>query len=374
MDEIIIYISGIEDKRQEWKVVHQLVDIVVIVLFATLANADDWHEIEIFARNNEEVLRRYIELLNGVPSHDTIQRVMSSIKPEFFEGLQRLWNEMLNRGEGEKLKRILNIDGKTMRGNANKNQEALHVVTAWSKESGVCFGQKAVVGKGKEIPAIKDLLEIISVKQQVVTIDAIGTQTDIASKIRNGKGDYVLAVKGNQANLHEDIRIYFEDEDFLSQMKEQERYSRTIEKAHGQIEIREYFQTDHIDWLSGREQWKGLKTIGMSRNTYKKDGNETSETRYYISSLPPDIALFQASVRGHWAVESMHWHLDVTFREDHNQTLERTAAQNLNIIRKWALSILKLVNLGKSYSLKKKRFALGCGCGFSKYIDTLMAL
>jgi predicted transposase YbfD/YdcC len=365
---------GIEDKRQEWKVAHALLDIVMIVLFATLANADDWHEIEIFARNNEGELRRYIGLLNGVPSHDTIQRVMGSIKPEVFEGLQRMWNEMLNRGEGEKLKRILNIDGKTMRGNANKNQEALHVVTAWSKEGGVCFGQKAVNGKGKEIPAIKDLLEIISVKQQVVTIDAIGTQTEIAAKIRNGKGDYVLAVKGNQANLHEDIRTYFDDEEFLSRIKEQQGYGQTIEKAHGQIEIREYYQTDDIAWLPAREQWKGLKTIGMSRNTYKKDGKETSEMRYYISSLPPDISLFQASVRGHWAVESMHWHLDVTFREDHNQTLDKIAAQNLNIIRKWALSILKLVNLGKSYSLKKKRFALGCGCGFSKYVDALMTL
>jgi len=374
MDEIMIYISGIEDKRQEWKVVHQLVDIVVIVLFATLANADDWHEIAIFACNNEEVLRCYIELQNGVPSHDTIQRVMSSIKPEVLEGLQRLWNELLNRGEGEKLKKILSFDGKTMRGNANKNQEALHVVTAWSKEDGVCFGQKAVEGKGKEIPAIKDLLKIISVKQQVVTIDAIGTQTEIAAKIREGKGDYVLAVKGNQANLHEDIQMYFKDEAFLSKIKEQQGYSKTIEKAHGQIEIREYFQTDDIAWLSMREQWKGLKTIGMSRNTYKKPGKETSETRYYISSLPPGIALFQASVRGHWAVESMHWHLDVTFREDHNQTLDKIAAQNLNILRKWALSILKLLDLGKPYSLKKKRFALGCGCGFAKYVDALMAL
>ena len=372
MEEIMIYITGIEDRRQEWKVLHALVDIVVIVLFATLANADDWHEIEIFARNNEKVLRRYIELQNGVPSHDTLQRVMGSIKPEIFEGLQRLWNEMLNRGEGEKLKKILNIDGKTMRGNANKNQAALHVVTAWSKEGGVCFGQKTVDGKGKEIPAIKDLLEIISVKQQVVTIDAIGTQRDIAAKIRKGKGDYVLAVKGNQANLHEDIRFYFEDEEFLSKIKEQKGYSKTTEKAHGQIEIREYFQTDDIGWLSGRGQWKDLKTIGMSRNTYKKDGKETSETRHYISSLSPDIALFQASVRGHWAVENMHWHLDVTFREDHNQALDKTAAQNLNIIRKWALSILKLLDLGKSYSLKKKRFALGCG--FSKHIDTLMKM
>jgi len=196
----------------------------------------------------------------------------------------------------------------------------------FKRRGGVCFGQKAVEGKGKEIPAIKDLLEIISVKQQVVTTDARGIQTNIAAKIRSGKGDCVLAVKGNQANLHEDIRTYFEDEDFLSQMKKEEGYSRTIEKAYGQIEIREYFQTDDIGWLPGQKQWEVLETIGMSPYTYKEDGKETSETRYYISSLPLDIALFQASARGHWAVESMHWHLDVTFREDHNQILDKTAA------------------------------------------------
>lgn len=368
----MIYISGIEDHRQEWKVSHALKDIVVIVLFATLANADDWHEIEIFARNHEGLLRRYIELRNGIPSHDTMQRVMGSIQPAVFEGLQRAWNELLSAGEGEKLKRLLRIDGKTMRGNANKHQEALHVVSAWSKEQGVCFGQQAVDGKGKEIPAIKDLLDILSVKGQVVTIDAIGTQTEIAAKIRAGKGDYVLAVKGNQPNLHDDIRTYFDESAFLEKIKTQQGYLETVEKARGRIERREYYQTDDVSWLTGLEKWKGLKTIGMNRNTYKKDGKETTETRYYISSLAPDITLFQESVRGHWSVESMHWHLDVTFREDHNRTLDKTAAQNLNIIRKWALSILKLLDLGKPYSLKKKRFALSCG--FHKYVELLMAL
>jgi len=351
---------------------HQLKDIVLLVLFATLANADDWVEFEIFGKSNETLLKRYGEFTNGIPSHDTIQRVIGSIKPKVFEGLQQMWNEMLETNEGEKIKKLLSIDGKTMRGNGNQSQGALHVVTAWAKENGISFGQKEVIGKGKEIPAILDLLDTISVKNHVVTIDAIGTQGKIAQKIHKGGGDYVLAVKDNQKTLHEDIQLYFADKENSDKIKEHECYKKTKEKAHGQIEMREYYQTDAIKWLDPEGKWHGIRSIGMARNTYTKQDKKTTETRYYISSLPPDIDLFAESVRGHWAVESMHWHLDVTFREDANKTLERTSALNLNIIRKWALSILKTLDLGKKYSLKKKRFALNCN--FPQYIDALMAL
>jgi predicted transposase YbfD/YdcC len=347
-------------------------DIVVIVLLAKLANADDWHEIEIFAQKQEELLRKYVELANGIPSHDTIQRVMGMIKPEVMEGLQARWNEYMSRDEGEALKKVLSLDGKTMRGNGNKNQEALHVVSAWCKDEGICFGQKAACGKGNEIPLIKKLLGEISVKGHIVTIDAIGTQTEIAEMIVKGKGDYVLAVKGNQQTLFEEIKTYFADAEFVKTIREEGGYEETTEKAHGQIERREYYQTADIQWLTGRKQWKGLASIGMSRAINKKDGKETMEERYYISTLPVVPSLFRQSVRGHWSVESMHWHLDVTFREDSNKTLDKVAAENLNIIRKWALSILKLLDLGKPYSLKKKRFAL-C-CAFPEYIGKLMAL
>jgi len=372
MEELYIFLSGIEDERQEWKVEHKLADIVYIVLMAILANADDWQEIGIFAKENEEILRKYIPLKNGIPSHDTIQRVMSSIKPEVLQHVNILWNELINSNEGEKIKKILCIDGKTMRGSGNKNSEALHVVSAWSKENGVCFGQKSEDSKGKEIPMIKDLIDVVSVKDQVVTIDAIGTQTEIAEKIVKGKGDYVLAVKGNQGTLHEDIVIYFSDDEFISKMKSDGLYHKTTEKARSQIEIREYFQTGDIDWLPGKEKWKSIKSIGMTRTTCKSDKGESCEIRYYISSLTPDLELFSRSVRGHWAIESMHWHLDVTFREDNNQTIEKTAAENFNILRKLALSILKMFELDKKYSLKKKRFALSCG--FHKFIDKLMVL
>jgi predicted transposase YbfD/YdcC len=279
---------------------------------------------------------------------------------------------MLNTDEGEKIKQILNIDGKTSRGSGNKHHEALHTVSAWSKENGVCFGQKSSDSKGKEIPLIKDLLDIVSVKNQIVTIDAIGAQTEIAQKIKEGKGDYVLAVKGNQPTLLDNVSLYFSDEEFIKKMKAAGSYFKTAEKAHSRIEIREYFQTDDIQWLPGREAWKGLKSIGMTRSSYKSEKGETQETRYYISSLPPDVELFSRAVRGHWAVESMHWHLDVTFREDQNKTLEKTAAENMNILRKLALSILKILDLDKKYSLKKKRFAIGCS--FNSLVEKLMSL
>jgi len=369
---LYVFLRGIEDERQEWKVEHKLPDIVLIVLMALLANADDWQEIGIFAKSNEEVLKKYIPLENGIPSHDTIQRVMSCIKPEVMRRVNVLWNELLNSDEGEKIKKILCIDGKTMRGNGNKNQDPLHVVSAWLKENGVCFGQKSCDSKGKEIPMIEELLDTISVKNQIVTMDAIGTQVDIAKKIIKGKGDYVLAVKGNQPTLHENITLYFDDEEFISRIKTEGLYLKTVEKARGQIETREYFQTDDIKWLPNRENWSGLKTIGMTRSKCKSEKGETSETRYFISSLEPDADQFSQAVRGHWSVESMHWHLDVTFREDHNQTLEKNAAENMNILRKFALSILKVFELDKKYSLKKKRFAISCA--FHKFIDKLMAL
>ncbi len=226
--------------------------------------------------------------------------------------------------------------------------------------------------KGKEIPAIIELLNKISVKKQIVTIDAIGTQTKIAEKIIAEKGDYVLAVKGNQGNLHDDIKTYLDDNGFKETIKNLGNYKETKEKAHGQLEIRRYYQTNDIKWLNNLEHWQGLSSIGMVETTTIKEGKQNTVTRYYISSLKSDINLFAECVRGHWAVESMHWHLDVTFREDANQTLNKVAAENLNIIRKWSLAIFKLLVLDKKYSLKKKRFALSCG--FSKFIEQLMAL
>lgn len=373
MNGLYEYISNMEDKRQQTKVKYPLEEIIIIVLFAMLGNANEWEEIEAFAVAHEDCLRKYLALENGIPSHDTIRRVMGMISPASMQGLQEKWNELLSRGEGEKLKKIINIDGKTMRDSGNKHNKPHHVVSAWCKDDGFCLGQTVVHEKSNEITAIPLLLNEIDIKGKVVTIDAMGTQTEIAKQIKTLRGDYVLALKGNHSTLQTDVSDYFADEDFLSRIKARGYFKITKEKAHGQIETRKYYQTDDIKWLQGRANWQGLKTIGMVETVLLKDEATTTERRLYISSLPCDIDLFERAVRGHWAIESMHWHLDVTFREDFNATIDKIAALNLNIMRKFCLSILKLLEVKKTKtSLKLKRFYICCNP--ERYLAKVLSL
>lgn len=359
MNELLEWMEYIEDNRQQTKVRHKLKDIIVIVLFATLANVDDWVEMEYFAHYHEEYLKKYIELKNGIPSHDTLCRVFGLLSPEVLQQLYQKWQELLNKNEGETLRKLICVDGKTMRSNKRKGGKPNHIITAWSREDGFSLGQKVVNMKSNEITAIPELLEKICIKGQVVTIDAMGTQTAIAEKIWSKRGDYVLALKENQKNLYEDVRLFLNEESEKKKLRENGKYKKTVEKAHGQIEIREYYQTEEIRWLAQKKEWKGLKSIGMEEKTIQKDGIERKECRYYISSLKEDVELFSRAVRGHWSVESMHWHLDVTFKEDANTTLDKQAAENLNIIRKWCLSILKMVEIFRpNLSMKKKRFVI----------------
>lgn len=220
--------------------------------------------------------------------------------------------------------------------------------------------------KSNEITAIPELLDKIQIKGQIITIDAMGTQKGIAEKVRKKRADYVLALKGNQMGIYEDIKLYLSDPEVQQEIRKKGDYLCTVEKAHGQLERRKYYQTGEIKWLSGRKEWKGLKSIGM------EEKGERKENRYYISSLSPEIESFRRAVRGHWSVESMHWHLDVTFREDANTTLDKQAAQNQNIIRKWSLSILKMVEVLKpGLSMKKKRFAISL-CP-TKYLEEVLS-
>lgn len=359
MQSFIESLEMIEDKRQSSKVRHKVKYVIVIVLMGTLANANTWEEIEIFAQAHEEFLKQYIELENGIPSHDTMQRVMGMIEPEYLEKVQNKWHELCETEEMQKIKKVICIDGKTMRGNGGKGKKSNHIVTAWCDEYGYSLGENKVEEKTNEIKAIPELLEVINIKGSVITIDAMGTQTEIAKKIKEKKADYVLAVKENQKTLYEEIKEYLNDEEFKEKIKEHKNYKKTIEKQHGQTEIREYYQTDKIKWMSSRDRWNDIKTIGCVVKTIKKKEKTVIETRYYISSLKPDIELFSKAVRQHWSVEVMHWHLDVTFKEDANKTLDKTAAQNMNIIRKWALSILKTVNfVNKKQSLNLKRYMI----------------
>lgn len=369
MKEILDYAGTVMDIRQEKKVLHKMADIILLVFFATLANADDWVEIEMFGKEHEAFLRNYLELQNGIPSHDTLQRVFAMVPSEFLESFQQKWNEMLSSDEGEKVKRLLAIDGKTQRGNGNKNQRPNHIVSAVD-ERGFCLGQRRVEEKTNEIKAIPELLDHLNIKGTIITTDAMGTQTAIVKKIRQKRADYVLALKANQGSLLEDVREYFTDKE----LREKCAYKKGIEKARGNLEKREYWQTEDISWLSQKKEWAGIKSIIMTRNTIAgSDGSTRVEERYFISSLPTNIEEAERAVRGHWMVESYHWHLDVTFREDGNHTLEKQASYNLNIIRKLALNMLKILEVGsRPLSMKKKRYVIGTNP--EKHLEKIMSL
>lgn len=284
------------------------------------------------------------------------------ISPETLQQLYGKWQELLNRNEGEVLKKLICMDGKTMRGNKKKEERPCHIVSAWSKKDGFCLGQKTVEKKSNEITAIPELLERLQIKGQIITIDALGTQTAIVETIKRKRADYVLALKGDQGTLHEEVKEYFAEEDFLERIKASGNYKKTQEKAYGQIEQREYYQTEDIKWMEQKDEWKGLKSLVMEKKAIKKEGKKQIDYRYFISSLKEDIETASRAVRGHWSIESMHWHLDVTFREDANTTLDKVAAQNQNIIRKWCLSILKMAELSikmKPLSLRKKQYVIG---------------
>lgn len=368
MHETLSYLEQVEDTRQEKKVLHSMSDIIAIVFFASLANASEWTEIYYFAVERETFLRKYLRLANGIPSHDTIQRVFAMVSPEFLGKFQTQWNELLSSNEGEKIKKVLAIDGKTQRGNGTDKQKANHIVSAVD-EDGFCLGQKCVNEKTNEITAIPDLLDDLNIKGNIITTDAMGTQTNIVKKIRKKRADYVLALKGNQGNLYNDVKLYFNDAEFVAKCD----YTKSIEKARSGIEKREYWQTDDIAWLPKKKEWTGLKSIAMTKNTITKNGVTTTETRYFISSLPLNVKEIARAIRSHWMVESYHWHLDVTFREDANHTIDKAAAYNLNIIKKLAINTLKLLDVGrKNVSLKSKRYMISLST--EKYIEKIMQI
>ena len=367
LEDLLEELQEMEDLREPWKIKHKIGDVMAICLFATLARCDNLKDVYFWASACEEVLQAYLELPNGIPGYDTIRRVLALVDPAILNQYLQQWNELLARGETQKLRKILAIDGKTQRGTATAKQKANHIVSAVD-ENGICYGQEVVSEKTNEITAIPKLLERLNIKGHIVTIDAMGTQTEIARQVKEKGADYVLGLKGNQGTLYKDVKMYFEDEGLLQACG----YTATKEKARGGIEKREYWLTTDTKWLAQKEDWAGLKTIGMTRNTVTKKGKTTMEDRFFISSLDNDVDMFSRCVRGHWVVESFHWHLDVTFREDNCQVIDKRAALNLNILRKFAIAILKNVEMGKRDSMSNKRFRVQLNP--MKWLDELLAM
>jgi len=383
--DLITRVEKIPDFRDESYVKHKLSDVVMLTLFAVLSNANEWSEIEAFGIKKENWLRNYLKLENGIPSDDTIRIVISNIDSRYFyeivieffmeivTNLTRLANATTTQEPD-----IISIDGKTSCGSKRNDTDimgtkALHTLNAYSNDYGMCIGQVFVDEKSNEIPAAKDLLKIIDIKDTIVTWDALNTQKSTVEAVIKNKGDYVGALKGNQGNLYDDVKDYFDDEELQKIKKEKENYVVTKEKEHSAIVTREYFLTTNIKWLSVKKDWKGLKSIGVEKKIIeKKNGQIINEDRYFICSIE-SVETFAKAVRGHWGVEnSLHWHLDFTFKDDKNTTMRNNGAKNLQIVKKIALSILRTVQTFYKVSLKMIRYRLSLD--FDNEISTIFKL
>ena len=349
INDIITILKRQEDTRYQPNVKHKIEDIILITLFAVLAKCNEWTEIESFAKKKEKWLKQYLELPNGIPSHDTIQRVISILNPNtlYSDTITYLINK-INQISKSKTKDILSMDGKTSNGSSrstgiNKNEKVVNTMSVYSNNYGISLIQDYITEKSNEIPMGPKLLEKLKLEGCVVTADALNTQVETIRAILKGKADYVLPVKENQLLTYTEIKGYFEDNKIYEEVKKQ-NYKKTISKEHNEIITREYCMTDEINWMEKKEKWPGLKSIGLARNTIEKDGKKVIENRYYIISFTNDIELFSKSVRSEWGIENnLHAPLDIVFKEDSNKTLNKNGAKNLGIIRRIALAILKFV-------------------------------
>lgn len=342
------YFSDIEDPRLDRHKLYPLNEIFLTTLCAKSCDADSWEDIQDFGEAKIEFLKRYLPYANGIPSHDTFARVFSLLDPKQFKSCFIKWVE----GIQNKLPDLVSIDGKTLRGShdRDKNQKAIHMVSAFASNTRLILGQEKVREKSNEITAIPKLLDVLFLKGAVVTIDAMGCQKTIAEKIRSKEADYLLALKGNQGDLNDDIRTYFEGE-----VEQDLEVYKNYDKVHGRIEIREYKVSKNIEWLEKKSAWKDLRCIVEVESTRIIKDKETKEKRYYISSLSGTANEIGKAIRSHWSVENqLHWVLDVTFNEDKSRIRKKNGPENMAIVRHVVLNLIRQ-NKDNKTSLKRRR-------------------
>ena len=347
VQEVVRHFKQLEDPRSPVNRLHPLDSVIVIAIMAVLAGANGPTAIANWAKMKSDILLKLLDLPNGIPRKDVYRRVLATLKPDAFQACFTMWLTALRAAAAEATgvdRPTLAIDGKTLRRSHDRrrNLGALHSVSVWASEFGLTLAQVATEEKSNEITAIPILLSLVDIHGAIITIDAMGTQTAIAEKIIDGGGDFVLALKGNQGTLHDATIDYINEQTKTDFRGIGARRLDTEEKGHGRIEKRTYIQMPAPKSLPGFSNWKGLLSIGIAVLCCIRDGKETAEVRYFISSLPVKVNQFAHAVRSHWGIEnSCHWCLDVTYREDESRIRDDHLRENFAWLNRLTLSLLK---------------------------------
>jgi predicted transposase YbfD/YdcC len=352
------YFETLKDPRIERTKRHLLVDIICLAICAVIAGAEGWEEIEDFGVQREEWLRTFLELPHGIPSHDTISRVFRALSPVAFRECFLEWTATLQDKLGL---RHIAVDGKTLRGSHDRchAKTALQTVCAWSVANQLVLGQQAVPADGNEISALPDLLKQLELKGAIVSIDAIGCQKEIAAQIIDGGGDYVLSVKDNQPHLSAAVEAHFTELHCDSHKFPRGQHTKTVEDAHGRHTERHYYQTPiPAELRETFSEWKKVESFGQTITEVTTAAGTTSSVRYYVSSLSCNARRFGECVRGHWGIEnSLHWVLDVSYREDACRIRKDHGPENFGLLRRATLGLIKRDTSKGSVRRKRKRAA-----------------
>lgn len=347
---LIEHFKNLPDPRVDRTKDHDLIDILVIAICALLCGAETFNDMEDFGKAKQEWFKTFLKLRNGIPSHDTFNRVFAALDPQGFLDCFLRWTQSLRQAVAQE---VVAIDGKALRRALNKKGNPKYVVSAWAESNNLVLGQLKVEEKSNEITAVPQLLRVLELAGCIVTIDAMGCQKKIAKEIIEADADYVLALKGNQETVHEEVKSFLDttlEDKKIKRPKGAEvpkevatlQEIQTVEKDHGRMEIRRYYQSDYLGWFADRDKWEGLRSVGMVESIREIDEKVTVERRYYLSSLKLDVETFARAVRGHWGVENkLHWVMDVCFREDQSRARAGYAAENLATLRRLALNLLK---------------------------------
>lgn len=347
------YFETIADHRHHNKL-HKLIDVIIIAICGVVAGADTYEQIENFGNNRKKWLSQFLELPYGIPSHDTFGRIFERMDPHEFQNSFKKWiASVAKQTKGQ----VVAIDGKTLRRSHNRSEDkkAIHMISAWASSNQVVLGQLKTEEKSNEITAIPYLLKMLDLSGCIITIDAMGTQKKIAQAIIELNSDYILALKENHKTLYDNTVRFFDNMESMKKEGYVFDEDTTVDGGHGRIETRRNVTTSDIDWLHDKEKWHGLKSLGMVESTREINGEISYEKRYYISSLDTSAQLFGDSVRKHWGIEnSVHWVLDIAFREDESRIRKGFGPENFAAIRHIALNLLK-ENKSFKGSMKSKR-------------------